>query len=138
MIAEPRCLSLPDKFPISTASEVTLCASPQLNNRTDRGALSCYRRYERQLIIARDGQGDAIRNAILMAYRHAQRSSELVSLRWDDVDSRITRFDGVVCETFEGHACVGMVPIPAQFPIPRPVGMPFGASVIRRRSVAPA
>jgi len=37
----------------------------------------------------RHGHRDA--TAILMAYRHGLRSSELVSLRWDDVDFRTSR-----------------------------------------------
>ena len=42
---------------------------------------------ERLMAAARDNRhGHRDATAILVAYRHALRSSELVSLRWDDVD----------------------------------------------------
>jgi integrase len=42
---------------------------------------------ERLMTAAKDNRhGHRDATAILVAYRHALRSSELVSLRWDDVD----------------------------------------------------
>jgi hypothetical protein len=47
---------------------------------------------ERLMAAARDNRhGHCDATAILVAYRHALRSSELVSLRWDDVDFRTGR-----------------------------------------------
>jgi integrase len=47
---------------------------------------------ERLMAAARDNRhGHRDATAILVAYRHALRSSELVSLRWDDVDFTTSR-----------------------------------------------